>query len=100
MGIYRVFNVAMLVFGIIIAVIGLIAGIAIGSGGGVGLLVSSLFIGGFFILAAFLTARRVLRIEHAGGCIAVDMKSFSKAECENFRIALFRAKDEITGYHA
>ena len=99
-GIYRVFNIGLIIVGALIALMTIIPGLAMIGDGGIAMIIGGLFFGGLFILAAFLSARRILRIEHAGGVIAVDMKSFSKAECENFRINLFRAKDAITNYHA
>lgn len=98
-GIYRVFNVFLLVFGIIL----MIAAIAIAIAGGDNSNTIAVTVGGFIVglvlvITAFIGARRVLRIDHAGGSISVDMRCFSKKDCENFRIALFRAKDNITKY--
>lgn len=98
-GIYRVFNIFLLVFGIILMIAALVALVMLGDAQSTIAVTGCGFaVGLILMLTAFIGARRVLKIEHAGGCIAVDMRSFSKKDCENFRIALFRAKDNITNY--
>lgn len=98
-GIFRVFNVALLVLGIILMFTSIAIFASLGDqSNATAVVIGTFAVGLILMLTAFIGARRVLRIEYAGGSIAVDMRSFSKKDCENFRIALFRAKDNITNY--
>jgi hypothetical protein len=98
-GIFRVFNVALLVLGIILMFTSIAVFASLGDqSSATAVVIGTFAVGLILMLTAFISARRVLRIEYAGGSIAVDMRSFSKKDCENFRIALFRAKDNITNY--
>lgn len=93
-GIYRSFNLGALIFWIICTIFVPIIAIASGADWVFSLLILTLT----FILLVFATAKTLLRVEFAGGAIAMDVKGFSKNMCNEFRTHLFRAKDAITKY--
>ena len=92
-GIYSVFNLALMIIGIIIADASLVLMLKI-----YGAFLIPLIIGLLFILIPFFTARTMLRIDYAGGYIALNMRKFSRAECTAFQKAVMAAKDNITDY--
>ena len=92
-GIYSVFNLALMIIGIIIADASLVLMLKI-----YGAFLIPLIIGLLFIVIPFFTARTMLRIDYAGGYIALNMKKFSRAECTAFQKAVMAAKDNITDY--
>ena len=92
-GIYSVFNLALMIIGIIIADVSLVLMLKI-----YGAFLIPLIIGLLFIVIPFFTARTMLRIDYAGGYIAINMRKFSRAECTAFQKAVMAAKDNITDY--
>lgn len=97
-GIYKAFNIALVIMAAFIFLGCLIGMIAISGAAGIALGVGGMFVSGLMVAGAFIGARTLLRIDYAGGCIALDIKSFSKKECEDFRLAIYREKDRITNY--
>lgn len=94
-GIYSMFNLAMLILGIFFALDGIIISI-IGAAGYIWL--PTFLVGVLLITIALITTRTVLRIDYAGGFIALNMRKFSRGECTNFHKAILAAKDQITDY--
>lgn len=97
-GIYSVFNVAMLVIGIVLALASLVMFIVFPLSYGLYFKLPPMVIGILFIAISLLTARTMLRIDYAGGYIALNMRKFSRAECTAFQKAVLAAKDNITSY--
>ncbi|MBQ7131149.1 MAG: hypothetical protein IJO29_01120 [Oscillospiraceae bacterium] len=95
-GIYKSFNLLMLIISILLV----LTGLYLGTEGSAEDLVPFLVIGGIIgIIWVMATAKTLLKIDYAGGCIAMDIKSFSSKELGEFRSALYRAKDLITKYN-
>lgn len=94
-GIYSMFNLALLIFGIILILVGIILPCYGSPGYFWG---PSLGFGVLFFIIALITMRTVLRIDYAGGFIALNMRKFSRGECTNFHKAILAAKDQITDY--
>ena len=83
---------------IILFIAGIITMAAVPFGGGTVAGIITMVVSALMVAGAFIGARTLLRVDYAGGCIALDIKSFSKKECEDFRLAVYRAKDRITNY--
>lgn len=95
-GIYKSFNLLMLIISILLV----LTGLYLGTEGSAEDLVPFFVIGGIIgIIWVMATAKTLLKIDYAGGCIAMDIKSFSSKELGEFRSALYRAKDSITKYN-
>ena len=92
-GIYSVFNLALLIIGIIVAVPSFFLMFKMFE-----YFIMPFIIGLLFIVIPFFTARTMLRIDYAGGYIALNMRKFSRAECTAFQKAVMAAKDKITDY--
>ncbi len=97
-GIYKAFNIALVVMAVILFIAGIITMAAVPFGGGTVAGIIAMVVSALMVVGAFIGARTLLRVDYAGGCIALDIKSFSKKECEDFRLAVYRAKDRITNY--
>lgn len=97
-GIYKAFNIALVVMAALLFLAGIIVMAAIPFGGGTVAGIIMMTVAALMVAGAFIGSRTLLRVDYAGGCIALDIKSFSKKECEDFRIAVYRAKDRITNY--
>lgn len=93
-GIYSVFNIALLVIGIILTLASTVLMIILSFFA----FLSPFLIGILFIVLPFVTARTMLRIDYAGGYIALNMRKFSRYECTTFQKAVLAAKDNITNY--
>ena len=94
-GIYSMFNLALLIFGIIFMLAGIIFPCV---GAPEYVWIPELVLGLLFIIIALITTRTILRIDYAGGYIALNMRKFSRSECTNFHKAILAAKDQITDY--
>lgn len=94
-GIYSMFNLALLILGIFITLWGIILPMADAPAFA---WIPELVLGLLFIIIALLTTRTILRIDYAGGFIALNMRKFSRGECTNFHKAILAAKDQITDY--
>lgn len=94
-GIYSMFNLAMLILGIFFALDGIIISII---GASEYIWLPTFLVGVLLITIALITTRTVLRIDYAGGFIALNMRKFSRGECTNFHKAILAAKDQITDY--
>lgn len=92
-GIYSVFNLALMIIGIIIAVTSFVLMLKINDA-----FLIPFIVGLLFFMIPFFTARTMLRIDYAGGYIALNMRKFSRAECTAFQKAIMAAKDNITDY--
>lgn len=92
--IYRYFNLGGLIFSLFVILLGVIISVATDM---LALLTIS-SVGLIGVIAVFLSASTLMRVEHAGGFMAMDVRKFSKTACNDFRNTVFRAKDAITHY--
>lgn len=97
-GIYKAFNIALVVIAVLLFISGIIIMALIPHGDGVAPGIIAMVVAAIMVAAAIVGARTMLRVDYAGGCIALDIKSFSKKACEDFRIAVYREKDRVTNY--
>ena len=95
-GIYSLFNLAGIIIGglLVLFSIVMLAWFA----RAVYMWLPTLIIGLISIFAALIGARTILRIDYAGGCIALNMRRYSRSECTRFQKAVIAAKDNITNY--
>lgn len=96
-GIYKSFDI----FTLVISILMLLVGVFLAGRGIVGdaIILILILLAILGIICVILTARTVLKIDYAGGCIALDVKAFGEKELNDFRTALYRAKDAITDYN-